>query len=1060
MKISTCSALLLALAGCAAAAEDRPEWDNVAVLHVNTEKPHATMRVYPSAALARTVDRARSPWFKLLNGDWKFHCSPNPAARPVDFYRPGYSDASWQTIPVPSSYQLHGCDIPIYTNFIYPWPQDPEQPPHVPHDVNSVGSYRTTFTVPAGWAGRQTLLHFDGVDSALYVWVNGEKVGYSEDSRTPAEFNITRLIKPGANQLAVEVYRYSDGAFLEDQDMWRLSGIFRDVYLWSTDARHIRDFEVHTDLDEQYRDATLRVKAGVLGNAAALTLQLEDEAGNQVVPPQSKRVSGGGGEVSVRVPNPRKWTAETPNLFRMLLTLQDASGKVIEVIPSSVGFRKIEIRNGRLLVNGQAILIKGVNRHEHSPDTAKYVPHEWMVRDIELMKRFNVNAVRTSHYPNSPEWYDLCDRYGIYVMDEANIECHHYGNDPKNRLSNDPDWKAAYLDRVERMVERDKNHASVIFWSMGNESGDGPNPAACYQWTKQRDPSRPFHYEGNTGNGNPELAYGLHADINSYMYPAQKRVIELARKRPNMPLILCEYSHSMGNTDGGLKEYWDIFYSGTNAQGGFVWDWVDQGIRQPVPAEYQKSSGQKTFLAYGGWWEDKAGIRNDNNFQMNGLVDADRNPHPGLYALKYVYRNIHATLEGPGRIKVHNWFAFTNAKDVAEGRWAVVVGGRTIASGAVPELDIPPGAERDYTLPVPAQYSVRCHEQPFLNLSFTSKQDALWAKRGHELAWEQLPLAPPSPACAATDGAPALDIDEQGDEIRLSAKDFSLVFDKRAGVITGYTYKDTKLIDRGPAPDFWRAMTDNDRGALKQIGALPSPKGLPPKGTPPKGILIWREIGPAWKVGEVQLKRVDEHSARIWVQADLAPVGAKAAMSYTVDGSGDVIVEMSYEPGSQPLPMIPRIGTELVLHPGLENIEWYGRGPIETYQDRKFERVGVYRSTVDKEWVDYSRPQENGNKVDVRWVTLTNRQGVGLRATGMPLLSVGAKHFEKKDMEEAEYTFEIPRRAETFLNLDLAQMGAGGIDSWSQKAFPIEPYRLPADKQYSFMYRLSPVAGR
>ena len=1064
MKIITRLSLWIVLATAALAADGRPEWDNVAVLQQNREKPHATMMAYPTAALARTADRARSPWFKLLNGQWKFHCAPNPASRPADFYRAGFSDAAWKTIPVPSSYQLHGCDIPIYTNIIYPFPQRADQPPVVPHDPNSVGSYRTTFTLPDGWSGRQTFLHFAGVDSAFYVWVNGRKAGYSEDSRTPAEFNITKYLRPGENLLAVEVYRFSDGSFLEDQDMWRLSGIYRDVYLWSTAERHVRDFEVQTDLDAAYRDATLKVKAAAANyssqaGAGTLMLELFDPLGQPVFAPQSRQVAlAANGEAAVEfvipVANPQKWSAETPSLYQMLLTLQDAAGRVLEVIPWNVGFRKIEIRDARILINGWPVIFKGVNRHEHSPDTAKYVPRELMVRDVRLMKQFNVNAVRTSHYPNDPDWYDLADRYGLYVIDEANIEAHGYGNDPANRLSNDPAWGAMYLDRVERMVERDKNHASVIIWSTGNESGDGPNPAACYRWTKQRDPSRPFHYEGSTSNG------GSNADLNSFMYPPPPRLVELAKLRPQMPLILCEYSHAMGNSSGGLREYWDIFYSGTNARGAFVWDWVDQGIRQPVPEDRQQVSGLKTFLAYGGWWENRRGIRNDNNFCMNGLVDADRNPHPGLHAIKYVYRYLHAAPVdlAAGRIKVRNWFDFTNARDVAVGLWEVKVLDRTIASGALPELDLAPGQEREYTLPLPATIALAAGEQAFLNLSFVLKRDVPWAPRGHEIAWEQFELTPLVPPAGERVDAPPLRIDEEGDAIRFSGGGFALVFDKRAGTFRDYTFRGARLIERGPVPDFWRALTDNDRGALKSIDALP-PDGRIPVGVPPKSILIWRDAGPSWQITGVELKRVDAGSAQVTVNADLPAVGAKYAIRYTIRGDGDVIVETSYVPVRATTEMMPRFGTELVLAPGLENIRWYGRGPVETYQDRAFERVGVYSSTVSKQWVDYSRPQENGNKVDVRWVALTNDAGVGLQAVGMPLMSVGAAHFPKREIEEADYTFQIPRHAQVFLNLDLRQMGVGGINSWSPDAFPMEPYRLPPDQPYTLRYRLSPVSG-
>ena len=1035
---------LSALLFCAALfAQQRPEWDDPSVIQVNAEKPHATMMVYPSADLARQGDRARSPWFKLLNGSWKFHCSPNPAARPVDFYRPAFDDANWKSIPVPSSQELHGCGIPIYTNIIYPFPQDVTKAPTVPRDNNSVGSYRTTFTLPAGWGGRQVLLHFDGVDSAFYLWVNGQKVGYSEDSRTPAEFNITRYVKPGANQLAVEVYRFSDGSFLEDQDMWRMSGIFRDVYLWSTAASHVRDFEVRTDLDAAYRDAKLAVKAEVAG-AGSLTLELLDPSGKPAMPPQTRPASAST-EFAVPMANPKKWTAETPALYTLLLTLKDAAGKVIEVIPTDIGFRKVEIRNARILINGQPVLFKGVNRHEHSPDTGKYVPRDLMVKDILIMKRHNINAVRTAHYPNLPEWYALCDRYGLYVIDEANIESHGYGNNRKNRLINDPAWKAAHLDRVTRMVERDKNHPSVVIWSFGNESGDGPNAAAAYQWTKQRDPSRLFHNEGSTSNN------GSNADINSFMYPAPNVMVEHARKRPEMPLLLCEYSHAMGNSSGGLKEYWDIFYSDTNMRGAFVWDWVDQGIRLPVPAG--APSGRTTFFAYGGWWENKAKIHTDGNFCFNGLVGADRTPHPGLKAIQYVYRYLHgAPVDlAAGRIKVRNWFDFTNPRDLAEGHWQVLADGKPVASGRLPDLDIAPHQEKEYKLALPALRPEPGVEY-WLNLSFVTRAETPWAPKAHEIAWEQwkLPVEAPKPPSDIS-RAPALEMTEPSGQVRFGGKDFNLVFDKSSGAIAGYDYKGVKLLTRGPVPDFWRALTDNDRGAWKSAGKNLSAQLA-------TNHMIWRN--PGWKVESVEARRIDERSARVTVRGVLREVDARCTLTYTVYGTGEIEVETAYQPGSRKLPMMPRFGTELVAGPGLEKITWYGRGPASTHNDRAFERVGVYSSTIDAEWVDYSRPQENSNKTDVRWVTLTNGNGIGLRAAGDALLSVGATHYPKNEIEDAEYSWQLRRHSEVYLNLDFKQMGAGGIDSWSPKALPMQPYRIPGDRPYSFRYRLSPVGGR
>jgi beta-galactosidase len=1041
----TLSLALLFVSVCAAA--DKPEWDNPAIVKVGTEAPHATMMIYPNTALAQQAISAQSPWFLSLDGTWKFHGSLKPADRPLDFFLPDYNDSTWRTIPVPSNWQMHGFDIPIYCNLIYPFPQDPKQMPVVPKDFNPVGSYRRTFTVPPTWNGRQVFLHFAGVDSAFYVWVNGVKVGYNEDSRTPAEFNITRHLKPGVNTLAVEVYRFGDGAYLEDQDMWRMSGIYREVYLWATADRHVRDYEVRTELENNYRDGALQVKAEITKpEKCTLSAELLDAAGVKAGATDAK--CSALTVLDLKVPSTHPWSAESPYLYKLLMTLKDDSGAVIEVIPQDVGFRKVEIKNARFMVNGKPILVKGVNRHEHSEVNAKVVDKASMIKDIQLMKQFNINAVRTSHYPNHPDWYALCDKYGLYVMDEANIEDHHYGNDPHNLLMNSPEWTTAFLDRVQRMVERDKNHPSVVIWSMGNESGEGLNAKVTYEWTKKRDPSRPFHYEGSTAQG------GSNADINSFMYPTPAQVKADAAKRPNMPLILCEYTHAMGNSNGGLKEYWDIFYSGTNAQGAFVWDWVDQGIKLPVPGEYKENTDSAIFYAYGGWWEDKTGIRNDNNFNNNGLVSANRTPHPGLYAIKYVYRYVHGSPVdlAAGKVKIKNWYQFTNLKNAVDGIWTVKAGGTTVATGKFPELDIEPGAEREYTLALP-KIDPKPGVEYWLNLSFLQKADAPLVKKGHEVSWEQFPLPVSAPAQAADfSNAGKLSFTEDKAYINVRGGIFSLRFDKQEGVITSYVYKGATLLERGPRPDFWRAMTDNDAGAWKAMRSYT-------ENDPARNIQLWRNAGPWWGVSAVETTRISDSAIQIKVQGTLPAQGASVGMSYTIHGSGDVIVETSYLPGSQPRAMMPRFGNDLVVSPGLDNIAWYGRGPIETYIDRQFENIGEYKSTVSKQWVEYMRPQENGNKTDVRWVALTNAKGVGLLAVGAPTLSVAARHFTKLEMERAGYTFQMQPHPQTFLNLDAIQMGVGGIDSWSPNALPMAPYRIDSGKPHSYRYRLLPVEG-
>jgi beta-galactosidase len=1047
----------LAVAALAAvqtpAPAQRPEWDDVAVLHSGTEKPHATLMVYPSAELATAGDRAKSPWFRSLNGTWKFNWAPGPAVRPVDFYRPTYSDAGWKTIKVPGSIEAQGYGMPIYVNIGYTFPYD-RKDPRPPRDANPVGSYRTSFDVPADWNGRRLFLHFDGVDSAFYAWVNGERVGYSEDPRTPAEFDVTRLVKPGSNLLAVEVYRYSDGSFLEDQDMWRMSGIFRDVYLWSSPEQHVRDFEVKTDLDAKYQDAILSVKAEIsnaarAGASATLSAELRDPAGAKVAGSRTgvRLAAGAAATTLLRIPvrAPRKWSAETPTLYKLLLTLSDGKGRVLEVIPSNVGFRKVEIAKGRLLVNGRPILIKGVNRHEHDVDLGRSLDRALMVKDIELMKRHNVNAVRTSHYPNDPLWYDLADQYGLYLYDEADIECHGFGTNPGNFLTNNPAWTPMYLDRMTRMIERDKNHPSIIVWSLGNESGDGLNIAAIYKYAKGRDASRPVHYEGSSSHGGPN------SDINSFMYPTAEQMEASAKRRPDMPLILCEYSHAMGNSNGGLKEYWDKFYSGTNMQGAFVWDWVDQGIRRPVPAEFRQTYGHDTFLAFGGWWENRVGQHNDDNFCQNGLIGATRVPHPGLSALKYVYRYLHGTPVdlGAGRIAVKSWFDFINAKELAEGTWTVTANGKAVASGTLPELDIAPGQQREFTIALPDVKPQPATEY-WLNLAFVTKEATSWAPKGHELAWEQWKLPIQGPAAPPAAAPPALQMEEWGRLTLFTGKDFALEFDRLYGTILSYSYRGVQLLERGPRPDFWRAMTDNDSGAWKALGNAA-------RKNPKLDITAWRTAGASWTVKDVQVQRVDAGTARVTATGVLPAVEASYALTYTISGDGAVSVEASYTPGSKPVAMMPRFGLELVASAGLEQISWYGRGPLETYVDRQFERVGLYSSSVSDQWVEYSRPQENGNKTDVRWVQLTNADGVGLRAEGAPTLSVGAMHFTKADIEGTDYSYKLPRRPEVYLNLDLMQMGAGGIDSWSPNAYPLAAYRIAGDQPHKYSFRLVPV---
>ena len=1046
--------------GTAAQAPAPLEWQDPAIVGVNREPPHATFTVYPDEALAKAGARETSPFYRSLNSDWKFFWVARPADRPADFYRTSFDDASWKTIRVPSNWQFEGYDVPIYVNITYPW--GVPDPPRIPADNNPVGSYRTRFTVPPAWADRDVYLTFGGVESAFYVWVNGERVGYSEDSRTPAEFNITKYLKDGENLLAVEVYRWSDASYLEDQDFWRLSGIFRDVTLWSAGPLHVEDLQIRTGLDETYTDAELMVEVQVRNTSAAaktfdVRTALFDPQGVEVGRATTAEGKAPAGQTATAamvqgVAAPKTWTAEAPHLYTLIVSLLDDGGRVVEAIPQKVGFRKVEMKDGQLKVNGRPILIKGTNRHEHDADTGHFVTVEQMLRDITLMKRHNLNAVRTSHYPNDPAWYDLCDQYGLYVIDEANIESHGMGYAPARTLGNNPAWKAAHLDRTMRMVERDKNHPSVIVWSLGNEAGDGVNFEATSAWVKQRDPSRPVQYE--------QAGRKPHTDIFVPMYMRPTAVADYGAKPQPKPLIQCEYAHAMGNSTGNLREYWDLFYGNAQLQGGLVWDWVDQGIRTRIPPAgsrqarperrllpgpefrlgFRRVDKAGTYLAYGGDF-GPLDVPSDFNFCMNGLVDADRNPHPGLLAVKRNYQYVHVKPVdlAAGRVTVTNWHDFTPLDEALAGRWAVRADGATVAAGGIPPLKLGPREGRELTLPLPP-LAPRPGVEYFLDVSWTLKADAPWGGRaGDEMAYDQfkLPASLPAAAPATTTGA-RLSLTDGADTLTVAGAAFTAQFSKADGTLSSLAYRGTELVQRPLMPDFWRAWTDNDRGAQLQTK-----------------LNVWRLASESWDVRSMRAVQAPGGAVRVDVDASIPVISSAYTVSYTVYPSGDIVVEASFTPGIDRLPMLPRFGMQMAMPAGFEHVAWFGPGPEETYADRNEARVGRYDGTVDAQWTEYSKPQENGNKVDVRWMAVTNDAGVGLLAVGAPHLSAAVRRYAHEDIWNARHTYELTRRAETFINLDHRQMGVGGDDSWGALAH--EPYRLPA-RAYSYRFRLRPFS--
>ena len=1044
--------------------DSRPDWQDQTRLHEGTEPPFATLAVFPDETSARALKRDASPFAKSLNGGWKFHWVARPAERVADFWKPDFNDSAWKTIPVPSNVEVQGYGIPIYTNITYPWKI--ANPPIVPDTYNPVSSYRRTFDVPAEWNGREIYLTFDGVNSFFYAWVNGQKLGFSKDSRTPATFRLTPYLKATGNLLAVEVFRWNDGSYLEDQDFWRLSGIFRDVTLWSTPAVHMRDFRVQTKLDAQYRDAELTVSAELTNRAAAVQAvsvyaTLLDPTGTQVfsqaVAANASVEPNGTRTVTTTVPvsAPQKWSAETPTLYTLLLTAKDSSGHILETIPWRVGFRSSEIKNGQLLVNGMPTLFRGVNRHEWDPDTGQVMTRERMIQDIRLMKQNNINSVRTCHYPNVPEWYALCDEYGLYVVDEANIESHGMGYGEKT-LAKVPSWGPAHLDRTIRMFERDKNHACVIVWSLGNEAGFGDNFRATAKWLKEHDTTRPVQYERDE---KCEVT-----DIKCPMYARPSAAVAYAQADHQQPFIQCEYSHAMGNSNGDIWAYWRPIYDGAKyLQGGHIWDWVDQGLRTPVPAsrKIERLENPKsipldpklgTFFAYGGTF-GPPDIASDGNFCANGLVNADRTPHPGLAEVKKVYQpiQIRAVDLAAGKVELQNWHDFRNAEDWLVAEWRVTSDGKVLQHGDLSGISLPPRGRQIVTIPLRAIEAQPATEY-FLELSFRLKQQTPWADAGHEVAWEQFPLPVLRANANLAGDGPALQIDDADGRIAVGNAQFHAVFDRPSGLLVSLKTGDTELLAEPLRPDFWRAPIDNDRGS-RMAGPFDPKRGV--------DLSRWRFAHRTWHPTSVTVQQLKPGRVEVFATGNIEEFGAPYQLRWLVLGSGDILVESNLSEGAQPLLELPRFGMQTILPAGFDRLTWFGKGPQETYWDRQDARVGLYSGRVADQYFDYIKPQETGNKEGVRWLALTDAHGRGLLAVGKPSLSANALHYTADDLFcatqlEDFYRYQLPDRKTVTLNLDLRQRGLGGDTSWG--ALPHDEFRLQ-HPPYHYSYRLKVLAG-
>lgn len=1022
--------------------------ENPKMFDQNKEVPHATLMPFKGLDAALTKKRDQSVYYKTLSGTWKFNWVRNPADRPGDFYKENYDVSGWDNIPVPSNWELEGYGIPIYVNHPYEFAdartpntelKNGPEPPRIPHDYNPVGSYRRTFTVPDSWNGRRVFIQFGAVKSSMYLWINGEKAGFSEGSKTPDEWDITNYLKPGENTLAVQVFRWSDGSYLECQDFWRISGIERDVFLYSTPQVRIRDFFVNAGLDENYQNGILSLKVDLKNHTKNLksgdfqvSYLLFDKNGKKVASAaQDARINKKEDlklDFNAEIPAPEKWTAETPNLYTLAIELKDKKGNTTEAVSGKVGFRKIEIIDAVFYINGVAVLIKGVNRHEHNQFKGHVVSLEDMIREISLMKQFNINAVRTSHYPNDERFYDLCDEYGLYVTDEANIESHgmYYG---EKSLAKKPLWEEAHVDRIRRMVERDKNHPSVIVWSMGNEAGDGVNFTAGYKWIKSFDPSRPIHYE--------RAIMGDNTDIYCPQYPGVKYLQKYASKKQPKPMIISEYSHAMGNSNGNLVDLWDVIYKEKNIQlqGGYIWDWIDQAL-------VKKDGNGVSFWAYGGDY-GPAGTPSDQNFLINGIISADYTPHPAMWEVKYAYQYVRFYDEdlSSAQIKVKNYFDFTNLNQF-DINWTLSGNGKHLARGKLEKLDVNPHESKILTVDLPA-YAKEPGVEYFLDFSVNLKKDLPFRARGFEIAHEQFELpAPVAKIPVHTEYAEIKLIDS--DVILAEGENFTVKIDKSSGIISSYIMNGMELFKTGPKINFWRAAVDNDKGSnmLKRLG-------------------IWREVTNEVQLNRIESKQTEKGVVKIISEYKLPKVKVVQNVTYTIFGNGKIEVESKLILNSgDKLPDLPRFGMKWVLPANFDKLKYFGRGPHENYIDRnRGAFVGTYESKVADQYFNYVRPQENGYKTDVRWFELRNENGFGMKISGVELLGFSTHHnpiedFDMETRDDFKHTNDIVKKDGVFVNADLKMMGVAGDNSWGARPYP--QYSVPA-KNYTFKFSIEPV---
>ncbi|KTF69033.1 glycoside hydrolase family 2 TIM barrel-domain containing protein [Sphingomonas sp. HT-1] len=1025
----------------------RPDWENPAVFARGKMPANATHFAYESRAAALVGDPAKSSRYMTLDGQWRFHFSPSSDAVPDGFEKPDYDIAKWKSIKVPADWQTEGFDQARYNNITYPFPANR---PLIPHATNPVGSYRRDVQLPANWSGQDVILHIGAAGSAYRVWVNGVEAGYSEDSKLPSEFDVTKLVHAGRNTVAIQIHRWSDGSYLEDQDFWRVSGIERSVYLAAVPKVRMADLFVHAGLDGAYKDGKLSADLALTDRIAPLTARMTLLDGTQTLLVREVELAAGPAQkvtLAADVPGVRPWTAETPNLYTLLVELVDADGKVVQATPQRIGFRTVEIKDGLVSVNGKPITIRGVNRHEHDPETFHVISRASMERDIQLMKRANINAIRTSHYPNDPYLYELADRYGLYVMDEANIESHAY-MDYANRhgerraelqIGFDPAWKDAHVSRVVNMVQRDKNHPSVIFWSLGNEAGIGPNFEAAAAAARAVDPGRLISYLGwGTWDGIQDHRPNWYADIYAPMYdPAVKLADYATNWNFRQPVIQCEYAHVMGNSGGNLKEYWDTIYAHPHKlQGGFVWDWVDQSM-------YRTTKDGRRYWGDGSEYGPNPG--GDIEFG-DGLLQADRTPNPHLYELRKVYAPIQFDGFDPatGQVTVRNRHDFRDLSGFTF-EWEVQENGVAVANGALATPEVAAHGAGKIALPL-AGLTRKPDAEYFVTIRARAKADAVpLVPAGAVTGWEQFALDPAYRAAEGTSPKGRVTMRDGQGAITLSAAGATLVVDRATGLVNRYAAKGKTLLSGG-TPHFWRAVTDNDIG----IGT-------------DKQLAVWKQMSETRSLESVQVQDLGEDGAEVRAAYTMGAGAVRFTSVYRMAGDGSVAVDGRFEPVSKQLPPPFRIGLAFTTPGSLKTVEWYGRGPHESYVDRKTSAaIGLWRGAIVDQVHDYLRPQETGNKLDVRWMELSGA-GAGLRVQGDTPLMMNALAFPYTDLDRHTpgtwKSTDVVPKAQGALLIDVAQWGVGGDTQWSAFGKPLPEYRTKLEP-ISIRFRLTPFSGQ